>query len=389
MIGLYRIFRRVAGIAAKQHQFYGGIDVPARSMYVCIVSHDGEVLVHRNMPVAPEPFLQTIAPSRDHLVVAVACLFTWYGLAALCAHEGIPFVLGHALYMKASHGGKATNDRIDSQKIAALLRGGRLPQASGYPAEMRATRDLFRRRIHLMRKRAELLAHVHTTNSQDHLPAMGKTIASKANRAGVAARCADPAVQKSLAVDLALIDYDDRLLTALELHSVKSAKQPDVHTFYRLRSLPGVGKILALVLLYDIHDIRRFPRVQDFVSSCRLVKCAKEAAGKRYGTSGKKIGNASLTRAFSEAAALCLRNHPEAQQSLARLEKKHGTGKAFTIVAHQLARAVYSMLTRERVCDMHTCLHGETAERVSLPPHWTRRGSACMERAVAPLGLRL
>ena len=33
--------------------------------------------------------------------------FTWYWLADLCAHEGIPFVLGHALYMKAIHGGKA------------------------------------------------------------------------------------------------------------------------------------------------------------------------------------------------------------------------------------------------------------------------------------------
>jgi transposase len=126
----------------KQHHFYGGIDLHARSMYVCLVSHDGEVLVHRNMQAAPEPFLKAMAPYRDNLVVAVECIFTWYWLADLCAHEGIPFVLGHALYMKAIHGGKAKNDKIDSQKIAALLRGGMLPQASVYPAEMRATRAL-------------------------------------------------------------------------------------------------------------------------------------------------------------------------------------------------------------------------------------------------------
>jgi transposase len=159
-------------------------------------------------------------------------------------------------------------------------------------------------------------------------------------------------------VALALIDYYDRLLTDLALHSVKSAKQHDVHTFYRLRSIPGVGKLLALVLRYEIHDIRRFPRVQDFVSSCRLVKCAKASAGKRYGTSGQKIGHASLPWAFSEAAALFLRKNPEAQQSLARLEKKHGKGKALTSLAHKLARAVSSMLTRERVFDMHTFLPG-------------------------------
>ena len=134
-------------------------------MYVCILSQDGERLVHRNMKAAPEPFLKAIAPYRDGLVVAVECLFTWYWLADLCAQEDIPFVLGHALYMKAMHGGKAKNDTIDSQKIATLLRGGMLPKADVYPAEMRATRDLLRRRTHLRRKRAELLAHVQNTNS--------------------------------------------------------------------------------------------------------------------------------------------------------------------------------------------------------------------------------
>ncbi len=62
--------------------------------------------------------------------------------------------------MTAIHGGKAKNDKIDAHKIAVLLRGGMLPQAYVYPAEMRATRDLLRRRCHLVRKRAELLAHL-------------------------------------------------------------------------------------------------------------------------------------------------------------------------------------------------------------------------------------
>jgi transposase len=108
----------------KQHPFYCGIDLHARSMYVCIVSQNGEILLHRNMKAAREPFLQTIAPYREGLVVAVECIFTWYWLADLCAAQGLTFVLGHALYMQAIHGGKAKNDKIDSQKIAALLRGG-------------------------------------------------------------------------------------------------------------------------------------------------------------------------------------------------------------------------------------------------------------------------
>jgi transposase len=342
----------------KQHQFYCGIDLHARTMYVCILDQHGELLLHRNMPASPEAFLKAIAPYRDDLVVAVECIFTWYWLADLCTREGIAFVLGHALYMKAIHGGKAKNDKIDSQKIAVLLRGGMLPQAYVYPAEMRATRDLLRRRMHLMRKRAELLAHVQNTNSQYNLPEIGKKIAYKANRTGVAERFPDPAVQKSIEVDLALIDYYDRLLSDLELYIVKTARQHDANTLYRLQTVPGIGKMLSLVLLYEIHDIHRFPRVQDFVSYCRLVKCAKESAGKRYGTAGKKIGNAYLKWAFSEAAVLFLRNNAQGQKCLARLEKKHGKGKALTVLAHKLARAVYYMLLRDTVFEMDTFLNG-------------------------------
>jgi transposase len=342
----------------KQHQFYCGIDLHARSMYVCILSQDGEVVLHRNMPASPDTLLKAIAPYRDNIVIAVECIFTWYWLADLCAQEGLPFVLGHALYMKAIHGGKAKNDKIDSQKIAVLLRGGMLPQAYVYPAEMRATRDLLRRRLHLTRKRAELLAHIQNTNSQYNLPEIGKKLAYKANRDGVVERFSDPAVQKSVEVDLALIGYYDQLLSDVELTIVQTAKQHDAHTLYRLQSVPGIGKILSLVLLYEIHDIRRFPRVQDFVSYCRLVKCAQESAGKRYGTSGAKIGNAYLKWAFSEAAVLFLRNNPVGQKYLTRLEKQHGKGKALTVLAHKLARAVYDILRRDTVFEMDQFLRG-------------------------------
>jgi transposase len=259
--------------------------------------------------------------------------------------------------MKAIHGGKATHDKIDAQKIAVLLRGGMLPQADVYPSEMRATRDLLRRRIHFMRKRAEVLTHVQQTNSQYNLPAMGKKIAYKANRDGVSERFPDPAVQKSIAVDLALIDHYDQLLRDVELSILTTAKQHNANTLYLLRTVPGIGEILSLVLLYEIHDLQRFPRVQDFVSYCRLIKCAKESAGKRYGTSGSKIGNAYLKWAFSEAAVLFLRANPAGQKYLARLEKKHGKGKALTVLAHKLARAVYYMLKRQTAFAMHKFLN--------------------------------
>src|SRR3990170_1304660 len=267
----------------RQHQYYCGIDLHVKTLYVCILDAAGQVLVHRNVSSTPAAFLETIAPYRAGLVVAVECMFTWYWLADVCAAEGIAFVLGHALAMKALHRGKAKNDKIDSHKIAVLLRGGMLPHAYVYPAAMRSTRDRLRRRCHLMRKRAELLVHIQNTNSQYCLPPFGKKIAYKANRTGVAARFLDPSVRKSMAVDLALIDHYDRLLTDVELYITNTAKVHDVNAFYRLRSVPGIGKILALVILYEIHDIARFPTVQDFASYARLVKCSKESAGKRHG----------------------------------------------------------------------------------------------------------
>jgi transposase len=339
-----------------QHQFYCGIDLHARSMYVCILNQDSEIMLHRNMKASPETFLQAITPSREAMVVAVECIFTWYGLADLGAQEGIPFVLGHALSMKAIHGGKAKNDKIDAHKIAVLLRGGMLPQAYVYPADMRATRDLLRRRLSLTRKRAELLAHIQNTNSQSNLPEIGKKLAYQANRDGVAERFPDPAVPKSMAVDLALLGSYDPLLRDRELPIVKAARPHDAHTLYLLQTVPGIGKILRLVLRYAIHAIQRFPRGQDFVSYCRLVKCAKESAGKRYGTAGTNIGNAYLTWAFSEAAVLFLRDHPAGQKSLTRLEKKHGQGTALTLRAQKLGRAVYYMFKRHKAFDMDKLL---------------------------------
>ena len=71
----------------------------------------------------------------------------------------------------------------------------------------------------------------------------------------------------------------------MERYITRTAKAHEGQTFSRLQSVPGIGQILALVILYEMQDIARFPRVQDFVSYCRLVKCAKESNGKRLGTS--------------------------------------------------------------------------------------------------------
>jgi len=288
----------------RQHTYYCGIDLHVKTMYICILDAAGQVLVHRNVPSTPEALRETVAPYREDLVVAAECMFTWYWLADVCAAEGITFVLGHALAMKAIHGGKAKNDKIDSHKIAGLLRGGLLPQAYVYPAAMRSTRDLLRRRLHLVRKRGQLLAHIQNPRAQYNLPEFGRRLAYPGNRDGVVEHFPDPSVRKSVEVDVVLIDQYDALVTDLELTIVREAKRHDGDAFHRLRSVPGIGKVLALTILYEIHDIHRFDRVQEFASYARLVKCQKQSGGRTLGTSGAKMGNVHLKWAFSEAAVL-------------------------------------------------------------------------------------
>ncbi len=323
-------------------------------MYLCILDGQGEIVLHRNFKAEPQAFLKAVAPYRDDLVVAVECIFTWYWLADLCAEQGIAFVLGHALYMKAIHGGKAKNDRIDAHKIAVLLRGGMLPQAYVYPKAMRATRDLLRRRNHLMRKRADLLAHIQNTASQYNLAPLGTRVDRKSERAKIPAHFPDPVVHRSVTLDLELIAHYDTLLKALEQELALMAKGHDAFAYHLLRSIPGVGRILTLVMRYEIGSIERFARVQEFLSYARLIKAQKSSAGKVHGHSGKKIGNAHLKWAFSEAAVLFLRANPDGHRYLERLASKHGKGKALSILAARLGRCVYVMLKRRVPFDRAT-----------------------------------
>src|SRR5262245_34633541 len=87
----------------RQHRFYCGIDLHARSMHLCVLDDAGAVVFERNLPCRPESFLRAVAPFRDGLVVGAECMFAWYWVADLYAQHNLPFVLGHALYMKAVH----------------------------------------------------------------------------------------------------------------------------------------------------------------------------------------------------------------------------------------------------------------------------------------------
>jgi transposase len=333
------------------HKYYCGIDLHTTVMYVCITDASGSILVHKNLRTNPDALTRLIEPYREDLAVAVECVFVWYWIADLCQRLGVTFVLGHALYMKAIHGGKVKNDRIDSEKIAALLRSGMLPQAYAYPQEMRSTRDLLRRRMYLVRKQAELQGHIQNTRHQYNLSAFEKRIDRAVNRDGLADRFDDPMVAASIQVDSNLLDSLHQQILFVERRIAEQAREHDPVAVQLLRTIPGIGKTLALTILYEVGNISRFPRVGNFISYARLVKCAHESAGKRITGRNNKIGNAHLKWAFGEAACLFLRDNEQAKAWHQRLVSKYGKAKALSIIAQRLGRTAYLILKRRMPFD--------------------------------------
>jgi len=340
-----------------QHELYCGIDLHAKRMYACVVDRDGQTVLHRNLKTEPRALLKAVEPFRQlDLVVGVESTYNWYWLADLCESETIPFILGHALAMKAIHGSKTKNDKQDSLKIAHLLRGGNFPTAYVYPRRLRAQRDLVRRRCYFTRQRAELQAHVRNTAAQYNLPVPSGQLRYQCNQDGVAGSFPSEAARLTIEADLAMINSLTGQITCLEKKLVEMARFDDPGTFFRLKAVPGIGDILALVILYEIGDLARFPSGGTFLSYARLVPGQHTSAGKNYGSPGKKQGNPHLKWAFSEAVSLLLRESPAVKSAFAKLEKRHGRGKALSILGARLGRAVYLVLKRGDIFNEHQFL---------------------------------
>jgi len=332
-------------------QFYCGVDLHARNLYLCVVDRDGNIHKHQKYRCHPDLLLKAIEPFRPDLTVSAECMFAWYWLADLCAEEGIEFALGHALYMRAIHQGKTKNDRIDSEKIARLTQSGMLPTAYVYPRELRGLRDLLRRRLKFVRTRAQLYTHVHCLRTQANMPARGVAPQSKTKRRAIPATFDNPDVQLSVRSDIDLMRFYDTTVDRMERYLLKRAKDCRPREMRILQSIPGVGVITALTILLELDSVDRFPRRQDFASYSRLVKCPRESDGKRYGSGGKKMGNPYLKWAFSEAAVHVSEWCKPVNALLKKLEARHGKGKGKSLLAHKLGRTVYYMLLRGTVFD--------------------------------------
>ncbi len=322
----------------KTHEHYCGIDLHAKTMYLCILDGAGEILLHKNMKSRPEAFLEAVAPYREGLVVAVECMFTWYWLADLCRQEGIEFVLGHALYMKAIHGGKAKNDKVDAFKIAALLRGGNLPQAYVYPPEMRGHPGSAAK-ASSPRPATSEPAGPHPEHPPPVQPARAvrqgrlQGEPGRRRRGLRGGRCPqEPGDRLRAHRTLRRGHPRARAPSRATRQAARPPGLPPAPLGPRHRQDPGA------------HDPLRDPRRRALRARAGfpLVRAAREVRSQLGGQEARhrrcEDRQRHLKWAFSEAAVLFLRNNPAGQTHLRRLAGKHGKAKALSILAAKLGR---------------------------------------------------
>jgi len=325
-----------------------GIDLHARQMYACVMDRQGNKLVHTNIKGNDFGyFLKRIEPYRHDLTVVSECTFNWYWLADACFDADLQFVLAHALYLKHIHGGKNKNDRIDSEKLAHLLRANLIPPAYVYPSARRPVRALLRQRMSYVWERANLKTHLSMNQTAEGLVPASKSGHNRdAWEASILEQYTNPLHKFSVACDMNMIRAYDVQIDKLEAEIVRQAKKALGRDYHLLLSVPGIGRVLAMTLLFEIDTIERFPTVKDFLSYCRLVKGSVASAGKVKGLTGGKMGNAYLRWAFGEAAVIAKRNHPLLTPYVEKLVSKHGLFKGNAILANKIARAVYFMLQK-------------------------------------------
>lgn len=342
-------------------EYNAGVDLHSRNLYLCLMDRSGKVLVHENIRGNDlDRLRQLFEPYRHDLTVAFESCFMGAWFADFCEDEGLPHVMAHAFYLRSIQGSKHKNDKRDSQELADCLRTNRIPPAYVCPRAIRPIRALLRRRMAFVCNRSKLLGFSMIDLMAHGLPTPQICSRSRTRWSAALRSAFDEPFQKAIAeANVTMVEHYNRQIDIMEQMLCRQASTKESLDFNLLRTMPGVGEVLALTILYETIDVTRFPGVKDFVSYCRLAKGIEESGGKMLGTRGAKMGNPYLKWAFIEAACLAKRAHPAIAKYAGRLEKKKGAKKLVNgILAAKLARAAYFMLLHKTAFDPNRLVQG-------------------------------
>jgi transposase len=333
---------------------YCGIDLHSNNSVVVVTDETDKVLLSRRCPNELAKILALLAPHRIELGgVVVESTYNWYWLVDGLMAEGYDVRLANTVAMKRYDGLKHSDDETDAAHLAHLLRLGILPTGYIHPPAERALRDLARKRIQLVRSRTQHVLAVEnilarSTGSRPSAAAIKRLAPADVGTLGLAADVA-LAVQANLAV-IATLNLE---IGRIEARLLEGAKlRPD---YVRLKSIPGIGEVLAIVIMLETGDVSRFAHVGKFASYARCVDSARYSNGKKKGEGNTKNGNAYLVWAFIEAANFARRYSEEAKRFFERKKAKTNSIVATKALAHKLARASYHMLKEGQPFDVKRC----------------------------------
>ena len=353
-------------LAKITKKYYCGVDLHDKNMYVCIMTKEGEILLHKRIKNNFEIFKKQAGKYLDEISLGVESTHNYYWLYDACQKEGVPFYLGHAYYLRAIRGKKKKDDKTDSRTLADLMRTNFFPIGYPYPQSKRSLRDLLRRRCKLVQQRAGIYNHIHLVHSQQGIPGLTLTeLKNKTERKEFLERFADEGIKYTLQVDLNLIDVLDKQIKEIEKRIKTRAENDDKTRYDLLQSYPGIGEILGLTILYEIDIIERFTTVQKFSSYCRVVKTQRESNKKRTDNKNQKIGNPYLKWAFSQASVLSIKYSPEIKQYFGRISRTLGKKKALAVLRHRLAVAVYQTLKNKEPFNLEKFLTTSKKEKAA------------------------
>lgn len=322
---------------------YAGIDLHSTNNYLGIIDETDRRLFKKKLPNCPKTILSALKPFKKKLVgVVVESTFNWYWLVDTLNENGYKIHLANPAAIKQYEGLKHTDDQRDSFWLAHMLRLGILPEGYIYPKSQRPLRDLLRRRGLLVRQRTAQILSLQSMISRNR----GLTLTGNEIKALLPRLMKDLFNHKHLVLagetSLATIEFLGERIRVIEKEALSLARRR--REFTTLQTMPGLGTILALTIMLEAGNIRRFPSVGDYSSYCRCVKSERFSNGKKKGTGNRKNGNKYLGWAYIELANFTIRHCPHANRFYQRKKAKTNGIVARKALSNKLARASYYMM---------------------------------------------
>ena len=331
-----------------------GIDLHSNNSVVIVSDEEDRIVFNKRLPNDLGQIRAALEPHREELAgVVIESTYNWYWLVDGLMDAGYRVHLAHPSAIKKYEGLKHSGDFAEAAYLAQLLRLGLLAEGYIYPREERGARDLARKRMQLVRYRtAQILSIENTlireTGARIKGAAVKRLTAEQVDEFGFA-----PDVTLAMEANRAVSQALGEQIEALER---RLKERVSLRPEYRLlKTVPGIGEILATTIMLETGCIGRFARVGNFSSYCRCVESVRESNGRKKGEGNTRNGNKYLAWAFVEAANFALRCCPQARSFYERKKNKTNRILAIKALAHKLARACYHMLRDQKPFDVSRC----------------------------------